>query len=221
MRQAEFRRRGWVPFWLTVAILGVFGAMAAVYGTLTGEPAYPRASSGISVSVSSYLGGPSTVEAARRADLVAVPILDRKLPPFWNTPDHKRPELQGLELLLSPYRIFTPFVLRVERVLKGEEPAGGEVLLNLLGGRIAEDVVNAEEHSIPEVGARVVAFLRDCGGERANLMGHPLFRYRIIDIYTVSVDGRVLSMANDPPLRQLITLLETEGPGPPKAVTNC
>ena len=205
-----------------LAIMGLvgIGVVALTYDASGGEPEYnenvfgvglPDPAGGFYVIHDMHGGPPSAGEAARRSDLIARAAVTRQLESYWSTPDRKRPNLSEQELVMRPqYNIYTPYELRVKRVLKGEAGNGEVITLNRLGGRIGNDIVVLEHDSYSLTpGSEVVLFLRDCGEERANRFKSPGARFRIIDRYRLDKNGEPI----EPGLTydDLVGIVESEG----------
>ena len=160
---------------------------------------------------SGYWGVPTEGESARRADLIAIAEVEDKLPAFWSTPDKQRPSLTEIDLLKTPqYRIYTPYRLQITQAIKGEVSGGGKIQLNRLGGQIDDDIVSVEDDPFElKPGTRVVVFLRDCGEERAENLGSPGARYRVINRFVADEKGN-LSDSNYS-LTELVEVVEQEG----------
>ena len=223
------------------AIITVLAALAAAgavgiaatslaYGGSDGEPAYnenvfgaglPPPAGGFYIIHDMHGGPPSAWEAARRSDLIALAAVTRQLEPYWSTPDRKRPNLSEQELVMRPqYSIYTPYELRIKRVIKGEANGDEAITLNRLGGRIGDDII-VMEHDMFSLtpGAEAVMFLRDCGEERANRFKSPGARFRIIDRYRLDKNGEPL----EPGLTysDLVEIAEREGAREPLSATPC
>lgn len=204
-----------------LSILAVVGAAAIiVFTTSDGSHAsehmasadgLPQPAGGFYIVSDAYGAGPSTGEAARRSDLIALATVSEKLSPFWTTPDGSRPNMSERELALRPsISIFTPYQLDVKLALKGEGPADGRIILERLGGQIDKDIV-VYEHDMFSLtpGTDVVVFLRDCGEARAKRLGSPGARYRIIDRYPLDEDGELVY--DDFTYAEMVEIIEREG----------
>lgn len=212
-----------VTILITLAAVGMIGFAATefAYNGSDGEPrrdenvfgaGLPPPAGGFYIIHDMHGGPPSAWEAARRSDLIVLAAVTRRLEPYWSTPDRKRPNLSEQELVMRPqYSIYTPYELRIKRVLKGDAGRGDEAItLNRMGGRIGDDII-VMEHDMFSLtpGADAVMFLRDCGEERANRFKSPGARFRIIDRYRLDKNGEPL----EPGLtyKGLVEIVEREG----------
>ena len=200
-----------------LAALAAAGAVAVGITLLTYEGENgAQSQNGIHIVGHFYWAVPAAGEAARRSDLIARAAVTQQLPPFWSTPDRKRPNLSERELAMSPrYRIYTPYRLQIKSVLKGEALGNEEITLNRLGGRIGNDIVEVGDDAFSFTpGTEVVLFLRDCGQRRADDFKDQSARFRIIDRYQLDKNGEPI----DPNVtyRELVEIIEREGALDPK-----
>lgn len=202
----------------TAVLLLVLGN--SLFPEAPGQPGQP----GITITQSAgYLILPPSGEAARRADLVVIAEVMEPLDVYWNTADGERPDVNDRGEVLNPQaRIFTEHVLRVNEALKGTSPPGGQVVLTRLGGQIGSDrVVLEDDHPLSlEQGDTVLAFLRDCGPERAEAMGSEGFRHVLISRYVVE-DGHATAISVPVPMDEMRETIENNKSLEPRAETSC
>ena len=205
-----------------LAALAAAGAIAVGITALTYEGAdgeHPQG--GIRVSGDFHWAIPDAGEAARRADLVARAAVIQRLPPFWSTPDRKRPNLSDNRLALSPhYRIYTPYRIRIKSVLKGDAQGNEDITLNRLGGRIGNDIVEVGDDAFSFTpGTEAVLFLRDCGQRRADEFKDQSARFRIIDRYQLDESGEPIDTSVS--YEDLVGIVKSEGTMEPMRETPC
>jgi hypothetical protein len=172
---------------------------------------------------SSFPGAPTLGEAARRADIIVEATVERTLAPVWNTPDQRKPDLPIQQSIRAGFVIFTPFVFDITRVLKGNSPSDGKIILNSMGGQIGKDVIVDEDGPYFSVGQRVVLFLRDCDSERVKRLGSEGFRYAFIQRYIIDKDGNASGILDEGPfaLGSLLATIEMEKTLTPLSETSC
>ena len=202
-----------------LAAAGAVGIAATSLADGGAEGEHPQG--GVRVSGDFHWAIPDAGEAARRADLVARATVIQRLPPFWSTPDRKRPNLSDNQLALSPrYRIYTPYRIRIKSVLKGDAQGNEDITLNRLGGRIGNDVVEVGDDAFSFTpGTEVVLFLRDCGQRRADEFKDQSARFRIIDRYQLDESGEPIDTSVT--YEDLVGIVEREGTLKPRRETPC
>ena len=202
----SLRTRRW---FVVIVALAAVGATAGLLAALLpgSEADQPR---DFVIQTGGFGGGPSSSEAARRADLIVRAKVERSLDPVWNTPDSRRPDLTDREILRSGYQIFTPFVLSVEEALHGTPPPSGEIMLKSAGGQVGEVRFVPEGGFKFKVGDTVIVFLRDCGDARVERLGSEAFRYLQIASLIVQGDQVINGSGYAHPLEEILSNIEAE-----------
>jgi hypothetical protein len=173
---------------------------------------------------------PDHVEAARRADLIVIAVVDEPGEPFWTTVSGERPgvtvegrmplvPLDQLRWGSSP-QIFTPWTMSVVQTLAGETSEGDSILVNWWGGEIAPDKFVLEGEMIFIAGEQIILYFKDCGPDHLEKFGSS---YRFIKRLVLTPQGFVylLFEGEETPLRDLRIVIDKESGQPPITETYC
>ena len=203
---SSLRARRWFVVIVALAVVGVTAGLLAALLPGAGADQLDD----LVVQTSSFGVGPSSSEAARRADLIVRAKVERSLDPVWNTSDSKRPDMTDREIVRSGYEIFTPFVLSIEETLHGVPPPSGEITVRSAGGQVGEVKFVPESGFRFKVGDTVIYFLRQCGDARVERLGSEAFRYLQITSLVVQGDQVINAAGYAHPLKEILSNIEAE-----------
>ncbi len=172
---------------------------------------------------------PDNAEAARRADLIVVVVVEEPGDPFWNTVSGVRPgvTVEGrlaqvpsdqLRWGSSP-QIFTPWTMSAVQTLKGEMPESKSILVNWWGGELPPDKFVLEGEMIFIPGEQIILYLKDCGPDHLDQFGSP---YRFIKRLVLTPHGFTYLVFDgyETPLRDVRVVIDKET-APPVTETFC
>lgn len=137
---------------------------------------------------------------AKKAKLVIIGVVKTLGQPKWSTKDGRRPE--------NPFDdqnfIYTPVTIKVDRVIKGST-LSGEIIVNVSGGRIGEDILTLEPKNMFsfKLDDKVVLFLQD-GAPYLNGEIH-----NFLDRYTIISDGLATNEFRSMPLEELVKYISS------------
>ncbi len=214
---------------IRVSIIILIGGMIAVAVACGSSRDDEEASvlepvTGLDVRSGGYPGNPTRDEATRRADLIVDAVVGDYGAPFWNTASGERPAGTAREILGDTNaRIFTPIVLEVLEVLKGEVDKNQALTFNQYGGQVGQDRFIDEDGSYFVEGQRMIVFLRDCGSERSSNRIAQGFRYAFIQRHVIDSDGNATGIIDGGPipLDQLLRVIEEQKNNSPFSPTPC
>lgn len=154
------------------------------------------------VEVVGWLGSHRPEEALPYADLVVLAEITQVNDARWNTPDGLKPsQWEHTAEFISRWLIYTPFEFKIIKVLKGDAPDQAVSEFAVLGGRVGDDIVDANEpinlYSDVAIGDQMILFLGQSTSDLVTVAPYTYVDALRVDHNKATVDCRGSRAADD------------------------